>query len=217
MKKLLSYITKLQRDDKTFFFLQLTTIGNIITAIVKFGAAFILPSLWFFVNACFLAVLCLARLFSMRDYSKAKNLKSKSEVIRLGFKNYLNNGIILIFLGIVYFCVSLYMFFRTSRISMHEYMTYLTALIAFWSIGSAIYGMVKYKRNHSPILKAAKITSFANAMASIVLTQVVLLNNFSVGTANLNIANGLTGMAVSVVIFALGVYMIVGIRQIKNR
>ena len=101
---------------------------------------------------------------------------------------------------------------------MHEYMTYLTALIAFWSVGSAIYGMIKYKRDRSPVLKAAKITSFANAMTSIVLTQVVLLNNFPQGAENLNIANGLTGMAVSAAIVFIGVRMIVAVRpKEKNR
>ena len=45
----------------------------------------------------------------------------------------------------------------------------------------------------------------------------VLLNNFSDGKEYLNIANGLTAIAVSVVIFALGVYMIVRTKkQIKT-
>ncbi|MBQ8503281.1 MAG: hypothetical protein IJ491_03275 [Clostridia bacterium] len=193
------------------FFLQLSVIGNITVVAVKFAASLILPSLWFFINACFMLVLTLSRLFAIRDYTRTKKIKDSAERQKTGYRNYRNNGIILIFLGLVYFCVSLYMLFRTSRISMHEYMTYLTALIAFWSIGSAIYGLTKYKRNHTPIIKAVKITNLANALASIVLTQVVLLNNFAQGVSNLNIANGLTGMLVSIVIFSLGIYMIVGI------
>lgn len=42
---------------------------------------------------------------------------------------------------------------------MHGYLTYLVALVAFWSIGSAIYGIVKYKRDCTPILKAVKLTN----------------------------------------------------------
>ncbi len=217
IKKLLSYITKLNKEDRTIFFLQLSALGNIIMVIVKFTASFILPSLWFFVNAWFVLIITVSRAVAIRDYTRSKVIESKEEKLKTGFRNYRNNGIILIFLGVVYFCVSLYMLFRTSRISMHEYMTYLTALIAFWSIGSAIYGIVKYKRDHSPIIKAVKITNLANALTSIVLTQVVLLNTFSGGAENLNIANGLVGMAVSIVIFALGVYMIVGIEKMKSR
>ena len=98
---------------------------------------------------------------------------------------------------------------------MHEYLTYLTALIAFWSIGSAIYGMIKYKRDHSPILKAVKLTNFANALTSIMLTQIVLLDTYAdIETYNSNIMNGVTGMAVSLIIIILGLYMIIGINKV---
>lgn len=73
------------------------------------------------------------------------------------------------------------------------------------------YGMVKYKRNQEPIIKAIKITNFANALTSIVLTQVVLLDTFAEGyNSNLN---GYTGMLVSFVIMFLGLYMILGIKR----
>ena len=209
MKEMISYITKLNKEDKTMFFLQFSTLINIFVVVVKFGAAFILPSLWFFVNACFMLIITVSRAVAVRDYNRTRKSKDAAEKEKTGFINYRNNGITLIVSGAVYFCVSLYMLFRTSRITMHEYMTYLTALIAFWSIGSAIYGMVKYKRNNAPIIKAVKITNFANALTSMVLTQVVLLNTFSGGGDILNYANGLTGMAVSVVIFGLGIYMTV--------
>ena len=94
-------------------------------------------------------------------------------------KSYLNNGILLILLGIMYLLVSSYMYFNGTNTTMHEYITYLVALIAFYSIGTAIYGMVKYKRNTEPIIKGIKITNFANALTSLVLTQVVLLDTFS--------------------------------------
>lgn len=213
MKRILEYIFGLEKDDKVIFFMKVTLLGNIFVAAVKLVSALILPSLWFFVNSCFMFVLCVARLCSVRDYSKIKAIKVGKEATAAGLKNYRNNGIILMFLGLVYFAISIYMLFRTSRISMHEYMTYLTALIAFWSVGSAIYGMAKYKRNSSPVIKAAKITDFCNALTSIVLTQVVLLNNFSADFAYLNVANGLTGMFVSAVIIGLGIYMIVGARR----
>ena len=217
MKKLLLYLAELKNEDKVIFFLQISTLVNMIVVAAKFSVAFFLPSLWFFVNACFLLVITISRLLALRDYRRSKNITDAAEKIKLGLRNYRNNGIIMIFLGIVYFCVSLYMLFRTSRISMHEYMTYLTALIAFWSIGSAIYGMVKYRGDTNPIIKAVKITSFASAMSSMVLTQVVLLNNFSEGTEHLNIANGLTAIAVSIVIFALGIYMIVRTKKQKRK
>lgn len=106
------------------------------------------------------------------------------------------------------------MYYKGTNTNMHEYITYLVALFAFTSIGNAIYGMIKYKRNKEPIIKGVKITSFANALTSMVLTQVVLLDTYA--TEYNSALNGYTGMAVSLVIILLGLYMIIGIRKNKN-
>lgn len=216
MNKLIEHIRSLEKEDKVMFFWVFTTIGNIIVALVKFIFSLTLPSLWFFVNAGFMIVLSLSRFFSIRDYSKTKLINEEKEIKKIGYRNYLNNGVLLIFLGIMYFFVNVYIYFKGSKVDMHEYLTYLTALIAFWSIGSAIYGMIKYKRNHTPIIKAVKITNFANALTSIMLTQVVLLDAYATVEFNANLVNSATGMAVSFTIIILGLYMIIGINKIKN-
>ena len=212
--KLIEQYKKLKADDKVMLFLILTTFGNILLAIMKFVLSVALPSLWFFVNALFMIILSIARFFSIRDYGKIRNL-NENDAREIGYQNYLNNGILLIILGIMYFFVNVYIYYKGTNTEMHEYLTYLTALIAFWSIGSAIYGMIKYKRDHSPILKAVKLTNFANALTSIMLTQIVLLDTYAnVETYNSNIMNGVTGMAVSLIIIILGLYMIIGINKV---
>lgn len=212
--KLIEQYKKLKADDKVMLFLILTTFGNILLAIMKFVLSVTLPSLWFFVNALFMIILSIARFFSIRDYGKIRNL-NENDAREIGYQNYLNNGILLIILGILYFFVNVYIYYKGTNTDMHEYLTYLTALIAFWSIGSAIYGMIKYKRDHSPILKAVKLTNFANALTSIMLTQIVLLDTYAnVETYNSNIMNGVTGMAVSLIIIILGLYMIIGINKV---
>ena len=128
------------------FFLILTTIGNVFIAIVKFILSLTLPSLWFFINSLFMIILTFARFFSIRDYGKTKHIKDEDEIKKIGYKNYLNNGILLVILGIMYFFVNVYIYYKGTNTTIHEYLTYLVALVAFWSIGSAIYGMVKYKK-----------------------------------------------------------------------
>lgn len=197
-------------------FLIFTTIGNILLSIVKFILSIVLPSLWFFVNALFMVVLSFVRFWSIRDYGKSRN---KDEKIKqeIGYRNYLKNGILLIILGIMYFFVNVYIYFKGTNTTMHEYLTYLVALDAFWSIGYSIYGMAKYKRNSSPILKAVKLTNFANALTSIMLTQIVLLDTYANSqTYNSNIMNGITGIVVSISIMIIGLYMIIGINKIKK-
>ena len=217
MNKILEHFIKLKKEDRIIFFLVFTTIGNIFMAIVKLVLSLILPSLWFFINAIFMIVLSFARFFSIRDYRKIKLINDKEEIKKIGYKNYLNNGILLVLLGIMYFFVNVYIYYNGTNTTMHEYLTYLVAFVAFWSIGSAIYGIFKYKRNNTPILKAVKLTNFANALTGIMLTQIVLLDTYAkTGTYNSNLMNGLTGISVGIIIIILGLYMIVGINKFKR-
>ena len=214
---ILNYIKKLKKEDRVIFFLVFTTIGNILIAIMKFILSLTLPSLWFFINALFMIVLSFARFFSIRDYNKIKLIKNKEEIQKIGYKNYLNNGILLIILGIMYFFVNVYIYYKGTNTTMHEYLTYLTALVAFWSISSALYGMIKYKRDKNPILKAVKLTNFANSLTSIMLTQIVLLDTYAnTKVYNSNLMNGLTGMGISLIIIIIGLYMIIGINKYER-
>lgn len=209
---LIRNIMNLEQKDKTMFFLIFTMLGNILIAVVKFIFSITIPSLWFFVNAGFLMVLSVARFFSIRSYGKRRSIVDDRVRKEIGYKNYLHNGILLVLLGIMYFFVSVYMYYKGTNTTMHEYLTYLVALNAFWSIGWAIYGMVKYSREDSPIIKAVKLTNFANALTSIVLTQVVLLDTFASEYDLANI-NGYTGMGVSLIIMIIGLYMIIGVQK----
>ena len=217
MNKIIKHLKTMQKEDRVMFFLIFTTIGNIFMATVKFILSLTLPSLWFFINAIFMIVLSFARFFSIKDYRKTKLIKDEKEIQIIGYKNYLNNGILLVMLGIMYFFVNVYIYYKGTNTTMHEYLTYLVALVAFWSIGSAIYGMIKYKRDHTPILKAVKLTNFANALTSMMLTQIVLLDTYAkTDIYNSNLMNGLTGISIGIVIIILGLYMIIGINKVNR-
>lgn len=213
MKKLINNFLNLEKNDKTMLLLIFTTSGNILIAIVKFIFSLTIPSLWFFVNACFLAVLSISRFFSIRNYGEQRSTVEEKRRKEIGYKTYLHNGILLIILGIMYFFVSVYMYYKGTNTVMHEYLTYLVALISFWQVGLAIYGISKYKRKSSPILKSVKLTNFANALTSIVLTQVVLLDTYA-SEYDLAQVNGYTGMAVSLIILLIGLYMIINIQNV---
>ena len=212
MKELIKKFRALEKKDQLIFFLICSTISNFIVGVIKLTLSLTLPSLWFFINAGFSFVLAICRFLTIKKYNKIKKVKDKQIIIREENKSYLQNGIMLILLGIMYFFVSSYMYYKGTNTNMHEYITYLVALIAFTSIGTAIYGMIKYKRNQEPIIKGIKITNFANALTSIVLTQVVLLDTYANGYDST--LNGYTGMGVSLIIIGLGLYMIVSIKNI---
>lgn len=211
MKNIFKEICSLEKKDRVVFFLICSTIGNFSIAAIKFIISFILPSLWFFVNACFSCILTICRYLTIKRYKYIRKLEDKEARYKEEVKNYIQNGVMLIFVGIMYFFISSYMYYKGTNTNMHEYITYLVALMAFYSIGNAIYGMIKYKRNEEPIIKGIKITNFASALTSIVLTQVVLLDTFH--SKYDSTINGYTGMGVSVIIIILGLYMIISAKK----
>ncbi|MBQ6991985.1 MAG: hypothetical protein IJN50_03620 [Clostridia bacterium] len=211
MKEIIKKFRALEKKDQLIFFLVCSTISNFIVGIIKFIFSLTIPSFWFFINAGFSFVLAISRYLTINKYNKIKKIKYKQIIIKEEYKSYLQNGVMLILLGIMYFFVSSYMYYKGTNTNMHEYITYLVALIAFTSIGTAIYGMIKYKRNQELIIKGIKITNFANALTSIVLTQVVLLDTYADGYDST--LNGYTGMGVSLIITGLGLYMIISIKK----
>lgn len=211
MGKVIKDFFEIEKKDRLIFYLLCSMIGNILVAIVKFALSLYLPSFWFFANAGFSFVLGMCRLLTVKSYTKIRMLKDEQEKLKEEYKNYSLNGVMLILLGIVYFFVSSYMYYKGTNTNMHEYITYLVALMAFYGIVSSIYGMIKYKRNEEPIIKGIKITKFASALTSIVLTQVVLLDTYA--TYYDSTINGYTGMGVSIVIMILGLHMIIGAKK----
>lgn len=212
IKKIIKEFRTLEKKDQLVFFLLCSTISNFVVAIIKFILSLIIPSLWFLLNAGFSFVLAICRFLTIKRYKTIRTLKYKALQKQEEYKNYIQNGIMLILLGIMYFFVSSYMYYKGTNTNMHEYITYLVALIAFTSIGAAIYGMIKYKRNQEPIIKGIKITNFANALTSIVLTQVVLLDTYA--NEYNSTLNGYTGMGVSLIIIVLGLSMIITAKKI---
>ena len=111
MNKLIEHFKQLKKEDRIMFFLIFTTIGNIFIALLKFVLSLTLPSLWFFINSIFMINLSFARFFSIRDYIKTKLIADKNENQKIGYRNYLNNGILLVVLGIMYFFVNVYIYY----------------------------------------------------------------------------------------------------------
>jgi len=216
VKKLVNYFLNIYRNDKVAFFLFLTVIINFGSFVFKFTMGILIPNTWFLINSLFYFVSLLARTVSIKSYLKVHTATDTATKNYISYKNYFNNGLLLIVLGFIYFGVSAYMFLQQTIHGIKGHMVYAVSFQAFLLLGISIYGMIKYKRNHSPIMAAVKNTNFCNALTSIVLTQVVLLDNFGEGE-NYQIFNGITGIVASVIIIILGVFMTNGIQLIMRK
>lgn len=216
MKKHIFNFKEKTKKDRIMFYLLFTIISNLFFAILKLIFGLWTFSIWFIINAIFYIIISIARIFSIRDYIKIRYENSEKMQEYIGYKNYFNNGILLVLLGIIYIFISVYMLNTPVDNNMKGYIVYGVAFMAFWSLVSSIYGMVKYRKKTDPILSAVKVTNYSNSLTSIVLTQVVLLDNFGEELDYAKV-NSLAGIIMGLVIVLFGVSMVFGIKRLMKR
>lgn len=216
MKKHIFNFKEKTKKDRIMFYLLFTIISNLFFAILKLIFGLWTFSIWFIINAIFYIIISITRIFSIRDYIKIRYENSEKMREYIGYKNYFNNGILLVLLGIIYIFISVYMLNTPVDNNMKGYIVYGVAFMAFWSLGSSIYGMVKYRKKTDPILSAVKVTNYSNSLTSIVLTQVVLLDNFGEELDYAKV-NGLAGIIMGLAIVLFGVSMVFGIKRLMKR
>lgn len=196
------------RSHRKMLWVALATTCNLVVAVFKTVCAWVIPSLWFGINALFLWVLAVAKFFSLREYTTRQIHSAKQ--ITSDQKNYTRGGVLLILLGIAYFFVSLYLYYDGGHTAMPEVITWLVAAEAFWAIGHGLYVIIRYRKKRNSYIRMLEITNFAKALTAIVLTQVTLLETYviNVSPETINHANGLTGIIASVIIMGLGLMTI---------
>lgn len=216
-KKIVHKFFELDRKDRKMYMLQMATIRTIGVALIKFFFGIAYASIWFFTNSIFYIILGISKYRSVRDYRKVKKIKDKRAKERITYNNYLYNGWLLVLLGVAYFIINL-IIYKTGQTNndLDGYLVYLTAFFSFSSLISASISLYKYKIDDDPIIAAACQGNIAKALASIVLTQVTLLDQFAIKDIKIVRTNGTTGMVVGVIIMILGFRMIIKIVRRKS-
>lgn len=217
IKTLVHKFFELDRKDRKMYMLQVTTMRTLAVAIIKFIFGMIYSSIWFIMNSGFYGILSISRYRSIRDYKRVKKEKSIGKKNIIEYTNYLYNGWLLILLGIAYFIINILMFKSGStNNNLEGYLVYLVALLSFSSMVTAIIGIVRYRRKHNTIISAVCQCNIAKALTSLVLTQVVLLDEFCEKSIRITKIDATTGMIVGIIIIGLGIRMVIKI-MIENQ
>lgn len=216
-KTLVHKFFELDRKDRKMYVLQVNTIKTLIVAIIKLIFGIIYSSIWFIMNAGFYGILSISRYRSIRDYKRVKKEKSKEKKNIIEYTNYLYNGWLLILLGIAYLIINIFMFISGStNNNLEGYLVYLVALLSFSSMVTAIIGLIRYRRKHNTIISAVCQCNIAKALTSLVLTQVVILDEFCEKSVRITKIDATTGMIVGIIIIGLGARMVIKI-MIENQ
>lgn len=98
------------------------------------------------------------------------------------------------------------------------YMIYLSALYTFYTMVTAIVGLVKYRKVGSPILSAAKVLNFVSAMMSILGLQTAMISRFSTnGEEYRKLMNAITGGFVYGIVILIAAHMLLHSKKERKR
>lgn len=118
------------------------------------------------------------------------------------------NNRISMFLFVASVIYTLYMarlvFFDVKVYDYTMFIGLVIAAVSFTEMGVAIYGLIRTKRS-GHYYRDIKIINFCSAMTAIVLTQVAVMSFTNVSNANM--LNGITGMAIGIVILLLSIFI----------
>ena len=195
-----------------------TLIWNTAYAVFQLWLGFYHRTFWFCSLAVYYFSLAVMRLFLARHTSKnERGAKIRSELIK-----YSACGWIFLVMNLVLTVIIFFMVYWNRTFVHHEITTIAMAAFTFTSFSLAIVNMVKYRKYNSPVYSASKAISLASACVSILTLESTMLTTWgqSESPEFRRLMLALTGVAVSVFVLAMAVYMIVkgnrGLKELKT-
>lgn len=193
-------------DQYGFRSIVLATVSlfiNIAYTVFNAVIGILSSSLWFGALAIYNGLLTALR----SDTILSRNKKPRA--------SYLRCGILLIVLSI-FLSLAIWQMIANGLSFKYPSLTiYAFAAFAFYKIISAIISLVK-TRNETLTVKSTKYIGFADALVSILSLQTALLYTFSDETMNQGALNGATGCVVCLLTLAIGIKMIIDLKN-KNK
>lgn len=166
---------------------------------------FLAHSWWFITVGAYYTVLAITRFSVLQVKRKA----SGSYDMELFARRI--TGILLVMLSFCIVGVNIMSAVKDRGTAFHEIVMITIATYTFTKITISIIGMVKAKRSDSPVLKALRNISLADACASIYTMQRSMLVSFpGMEAAEILLLNIFTGTAVWIVVLLLGINLIGG-------
>lgn len=174
-------------------------VMNLMYGILKLGVGIYYTSWWFISFAIYYLLLCGIRL------SLVKNLhNSKKE-----YQKMKHTGVILLLLNFILIGIIILIIVQNQIIHYHGFLIYLMALYDFYLIIRAVINVVKYRKNHSPVIISSKCINLTVAMISMVSLEVAMIYQFGDNASNFKlIMTAAMGFGICVINSCMAIYMI---------
>lgn len=135
-------------------------------------------------------------------------------------KKYRACGIVFLLMNLALALIIFFMVYWNRTFEHHMITAIAMAAYTFTSLATAIINVIKFKKYNSPVFSASKAISLAAALVSMLTLESTMLTTFGDGSMTDTAQKwmlGATGGAISILIVATAIYMIVvGTRKLKQ-
>ncbi len=182
-------------------------LWNAAYAVFQFWLGVYHSSFWFHSLGAYYISLAIMRLFLARYMAKnTPGEKIYEELIR-----YRACGWIFLAMNLALSLMIFFMVYWNRTFLHHEITTIALAAYTFTSFTTATVNVIKYRKFNSPVYSASKAISLASAFVSMLTLEAAMLTTFGAneGLGFRRLMLGLTGGAISAIILAMAIYMII--------
>ena len=193
-----------------------TLLWNALYGIFQLWLGFYHRTFWFCSLGAYCICLCVMRFFLLshtRRYAPAEKLRT--ELLK-----YRACGWVFLLMNLALTLIIFFMVYFNRTFRHHMITAIAMAAYTFAAFTVAIVNVVKYRKYNSPVFSASKAISFAAALVSMLTLESTMLTTFGDGTMTAAAQKwmlGATGGAISVLIVAMAIYMIItGSKELKQ-
>ena len=166
-------------------------------------------SAWFITMAVYYSLLGIMRYYAVNTERKTSRMEDRELIRKKQISVIRTDGSLLLLLNLALSGVVLLTIAKGTTKTHSEIIVISIAAYTFYKITMAVINMVKVRKMQSPILITLRNIGVADALVSLLTLQATMLASFrETSSVDPNRMNGITGLAVCILIAALGVSMI---------
>lgn len=173
---------------------------NIFYSVFKFVTGIIYSSFWFGAESVYYIVLSGIRFFLIK--------RIKTEDSTDGWKFHRLCGALLLLLNSAMSGIIIQILFKNQTYQYSGIIIYATAAFTFWRLISSVIQVIKYQKKHTPVMSAAMLLNLSASLMSLFALQTAMISEFGMDMNEGGVMNTATGIAVSVSVMCIAVFMI---------
>ena len=189
---------------------------NALYGILQLWLGFYHHTFWFYSLGAYYICLGVMRFFLARHTTRY----APGERMQTELKKYRACGWVFLIMNLALALIIFFMVYWNRTFEHHMITAIAMAAYTFTTLTTAIINVIKYRKFNSPVYSASKAISLAAALVSMLTLESTMLTTFGDGTMTAieqKWMRGATGGAISVLIVATAIYMIVvGTKKLKQ-